>query len=76
MLNSAKLRGLIVENGYNLGQIAGELGITPKTMYERLAVGNFRLEEMDKLIELLNIADPIPIFFTQYVTSQDYKDNA
>ena len=74
MINASKLRGLIVEKGYTLGRIAEIIEVTPKTMYERMAVGNFRLGEMDKLIDVLEISDPIPIFFTQLVTQEDTKN--
>ena len=36
MIDTAKLKGLIVEKGYTQGDIAKEIGITPKTFYERM----------------------------------------
>ena len=36
MIDTAKLKGLIVEKGYMQGDIAKEIGITPKIFYERM----------------------------------------
>lgn len=71
MINRQKLRGLITERGKTQKEVAKKLGISEKTFYSKMKKGVFGSDEIDAMIEYLNIEDPIPIFFTQYVTSKD-----
>ena len=68
MVNTQKLKGLIAEKNYSQSKIAEMIGITPKTFYDRMDKGVFGSDEIDKMIEILEIKDPLPIFFTQCVT--------
>lgn len=70
MVNTQKLKGLIAEKNYSQSKIAEMIGITPKTFYDRMDKGIFGSDEIDKLIDILDIKDPLPIFFTQCVTSE------
>ena len=63
MIDIPKLRGLIVEKGYTQTQVAEHIGISPKTFYERMKKGVLGSDELDALIELLDISNPVPIFF-------------
>lgn len=63
MIDIPKLRGLIVEKGYTQTQVAEHIGISPKTFYERMKKGVFGSDEIDAMIELLDISNPVPIFF-------------
>lgn len=68
MIDTNKLKGLIVERGYSQTDIAKMLGITPKTFYERMNRGIFYSNEIEKMINILSISDPITIFFAEEVT--------
>ena len=68
MVNTQKLKGLIAEKNYSQSKIAEMIGITPKTFYDRMDKGVFGSDEIDKMIEILEIKDPLPIFFAQCVT--------
>lgn len=68
MVNTQKLKGLIAEKNYSQSKIAEMIGITPKTFYSRMDKGVFGSDEIDKMIEILDIKDPTPIFFAQCVT--------
>lgn len=68
MVDTNKLKGLIVENGKTQGEVARYIGITPKTFYNRMAKKVFGSDEIEKMIEYLNIEDPVPIFFAKRVT--------
>lgn len=68
MVNSNKLKGLIVSKGLTQKQVAKELDITPKTFSLKLKKGVFGSDEIETMINLLDISDPVPIFFTQDVT--------
>lgn len=68
MVNTDKLRGLIAEKNLSQKAVAQELGISKKTMTNKMQNGRFSNDEMDKLIKLLEIKDPVAIFFAQLVT--------
>ena len=65
MINAHKLRGLIVEHGYSQKDVAQYIGVTAKTFYAKMKTGKFKLDELDKIVEMLGIDDPTPVFFTQ-----------
>lgn len=68
MVNSNKLKGLIVSNGLTQKDIAEKLGMTPKTFSLKLKKGVFGSDEIEIMIKLLDISDPVPIFFADDVT--------
>lgn len=63
MLDVNALMGEAVRNGYNKSDLANALGMCPKTFRSRLKTGNFGSKEIEVLIDLLHIEDPMPIFF-------------
>lgn len=63
MIDTDRLRGIIVENKKSQAMVAKELGITPKTFYSKMERGVFNSNEISKMIEYLNIKDPLAIFF-------------
>ena len=65
MIDAPKLRGLIVEHGYSQKDVAQYIGVTAKTFYAKMKTGKFYLNELDKIVELLGIDDPTPVFFKQ-----------
>lgn len=65
MVDTNKLKGIIVENEKTQEQVARHLGITPKTFYNRMNRKVFGSDEIEKMIEYLNIEDPMPIFFAK-----------
>ena len=68
MVNSSKLRGVIVANDKTQEEVAKAIGITPKTFYLKMKKGVFGSNEIEKMIKLLNIDDPVSIFFDDKVT--------
>lgn len=68
MIQVNKLRGLIAEKGLSQTDVAREIGITPKTFYEKMKVGVFGSDEIEVMIRLLDIEDPVSIFFAKRVT--------
>ena len=63
MIRTDKHKGIIVENGYSQKDVAREIGITPKTFYDKMKKGVFGSDEIQKMIEMLHIEDPVSIFF-------------
>ncbi len=68
MLNKAKLKGVIVANELTQEKVAPYLGITPRTFSAKLQKGVFGSDEIEKMIDLLHIEDPMEIFFAKGVT--------
>ena len=65
MVDTNKLRGCIVASGKSQEQVAKEIGIAPKTFYLKMKKGVFGSDEIEKMINLLDIDDPMPIFFAR-----------
>jgi transcriptional regulator with XRE-family HTH domain len=68
MILTQELKGLIVAKGYTQETIAGKLGMSTKTFYSRMKTGKFGSDEIEVLIEILDIKNPIDIFFAKRVT--------
>lgn len=49
--------------GYTQEQLARELGISPKTLCTKLNKGIFGSDEIENMIRILEIQNPIEIFF-------------
>lgn len=65
MIRTDKLRGIIAENGYSQMDVAKKIGITPKTFYEKMKNGVFGSDEIQVMIDMLHIEDPVSIFFAE-----------
>lgn len=68
MVNANKLKAAIVENGKTQAEVAKELGITLTTFNRKLKKAVFDSDEIEQMILLLNIKNPIEIFFSKVVT--------
>ena len=51
MILTNKLKGLIAEKGLSQSDVAKEIGITPKTFYEKMKIGVFGSDEIEIMIE-------------------------
>ena len=65
VIKTNELRGVIVKNGYTQSNVAGMIGITPKTFYEKMKNGVFGSNEIQIMIDRLHIEDPVSIFFAK-----------
>ena len=65
MINTNKLMGKIVENGYSQTDMAKAIGVTPKTFYAKMKAGVFGSDEIEIMIDKLQIEDPMAIFFAR-----------
>lgn len=63
MIRCDLLRGKFAEKGYSQSQIAKMLGITPKAFYDKMKRGVFRSDEMQKMVDFVEIQNPVEIFF-------------
>jgi hypothetical protein len=62
------LKGKIAEKGKSQSDIAKAIGIAPKTFYDKMNKGIFGSDEIEIMINVLEIDDPMRIFFAQNVT--------
>ena len=65
MIKTDELRGSIAKNGFSQSDVAAKIGITPKTFYEKMKIGIFGSDEIEVMINMLHIDDPVPIFFAK-----------
>ena len=65
MIDTNRLKGLIVEKEQTQESVARYIGITPKTFYNKMQRKVFGSDEIEKMIELLEIEDPASIFFAK-----------
>lgn len=67
-MNVKALKSEMVKNGFTQQSLAKELGISPRTLYNKFKSGDFGTKEIEIMIPLLNLKDPMSIFFTNSVT--------
>lgn len=60
-----KLRGIIVSEGMTQEQVAHQIGMSPKTFYNKMKKGVFGTDEVLAMVELLDIDDPADIFLSK-----------
>lgn len=70
MIDTNQLRGIIACRGLSQRKVAEYIGITDKTFYQKMKKGVFGTDEVQKMVDLLRIDDPIAVFFASKVTSQ------
>ncbi len=65
MVDVNRLKSVIVLNGRTQEEVAKYLKMSPKTFYSRMKKGVFGSDEIEKMIDYLNIEEPMPIFFAK-----------
>lgn len=60
-----ELKGKIKAKGYTQEKLAKELGMCPKTLGNKLNKGIFGSDEIEKMVKILDIKNPIEIFFNK-----------
>lgn len=63
MLNVNALRAEIARNGMTQGQVAQCIGMSATTFSRKIKNNGFKIDDAEKLIDLLGIQDPGAIFF-------------
>ncbi|CEK35421.1 helix-turn-helix domain-containing protein [[Clostridium] sordellii] len=63
MVQINEIKGRMKAEGYTQADLAKELGISAKTLSTRLKKGVFGSDEIEKMITILKIENPIEIFF-------------
>lgn len=68
MLDRNALKAEMTRYGYTQKQMAETIGISEKTFNLRMKSGIFGTDEVEKMIEVLHIKNPMDIFFAKRVT--------
>lgn len=64
MFDKRKLQAQMVLKNMNAEELSGKIGINPSTFYRKLNNdGDFSRIEIEKMIFILEIEDPIKVFF-------------
>ncbi len=77
MVNSAKLRGKIVENGLTLEKVAKAINLNKSTISRKMNKNgdDFTIKQADDIVKLLNLTaeEATSIFFSQFVADVRFK---
>ena len=69
MIDINKLKGKFVEKGYDTQEKqANVIGMSTKTLQNKLKRGVFNSNEIFKIMEILKLDDPTPIFFVKNIS--------
>ena len=69
MINTNLLKGRIVSKGLSQRKMAKMLGIAEKTFYDKMKKGVFTSNEIEAMMSILEIDNPVEIFFAKDVAS-------
>ena len=69
MINTNLLKGRIVSKGLSQRKMAKMLGIAEKTFYNKMKKGVFTSNEIEAMMSILEIDNPVEIFFAKDVAS-------
>lgn len=68
MINIDKLNGKIAENRFTRGKLAKAMVISTRGLSIKLKKGVFNNIEIEKLIKILKIENPMEIFFENFMS--------
>lgn len=71
MVNTQEIKALMVRNNMTRQDLAKELGVSYSTVLSRLKDGNFTSNQIDVLIKVLHIEDPVSVFFSGLEVASD-----
>ena len=63
MIDRKALKAELARRGKSQKEMARLLGMSEKTFISRMRSGDFWLHEIERMMEVLEISDPMPIFF-------------
>lgn len=63
MIQVNMLKGIIASKGLSQRRLAAQIGVTDKTFYAKMKRGVFNSDEITIMIFLLEIKNPVEVFF-------------
>lgn len=76
MFNVNEFKAAIVRKGLTQAKVADALGISSRTLTTKIRKGVFGSDEIDSLVKILELSDPMSIFFAPSVTYKDTGETA
>ena len=67
MVNTDKLRGIIAERHYTIRSLSIALKMPESTLHDKMRKGVFNSDDMYAMIRVLDITDPVAVFFADEV---------
>lgn len=71
MFKANEFRAQLARKGMSQRRLADVIGIDEKTMITKVKTGKFNREEIEKIMDVLDIDDPRPIFFAKEETGDE-----
>ena len=68
MFNKREFEAQIARKGIKKYELAERLNMSYTNLYRKIETGRFTREEIGKIIDILGIADPVPICFAEELT--------
>ena len=65
MINQKALKAEIIRNGMTQESVAKSIGMSTATFWRKMKAGTFGIDEVERLIDLLHISDPVSVFLCQ-----------
>ena len=69
--DTAEFRAALARKGYTQKRLAKEIGMSEHTMVRKIKLGIFGTNEVAKILSVLDIHNPGPIFFAPEVNCED-----
>ncbi|WP_394874605.1 DUF739 family protein [Clostridium neonatale] len=70
-----KLKGKMIEKSYTQKKMAKELGITEQSLNAKMnSRSQFTLKEVVEIVSILEIDDPVEIFFNKKIPNMQQKN--
>ena len=66
MIDTAELKSIMAKHDVTGVPVAKELGMTPKTFYSKMKKGVFGSDEIEAMIKILSIENPMAVFFAGF----------
>ena len=67
MVLTNEIKGKMVARGFTQKQLAEKLEMSERTLANKLTKGVFTTTDVEKLIDILKIENPMEIFFAKWV---------
>ena len=76
MFDEKELLAQMARKGLSRKQVANAIGIDPSTFYRKMSNdGSFKRKEILDIVELLDIEDPMKIFFASELAETQAKNS-
>lgn len=71
MFDAAEFRAALARKGYTQKMLAHEIGMSEQSVGRKIKTGVFGTNEVTKILTVLDINNPGPIFFAPEVNCED-----